>query len=167
MKKTLLTLLLFISSASVFAQNEQLSIFSNLVNRTWKAEGKWENGKPFIQESSFEYGANGKVIVVKTKGIIDEKTAKVGDRNHGIRQFEKENGIIRFWEFDYQGNLTKGSVFGLGRNLMYQYQYQNFRVTDLWEYIDENTYKLTVGFYENNNWKQIFLQTTFKAVEKK
>ncbi|WP_460220201.1 hypothetical protein [Psychroserpens sp. MEBiC05023] len=148
---------------ALIGQTNKLSIFDNLVNKTWIAEGQWENNGPkFKQEVSFQFDLEHSIIVANSKGFIDEAQTKFGHRNHGVRQYDKASDTVKFWEFDVFGNVTKGTVVSEGKNIVYQYQYGDTVITDMWEYVDESTYNFKVGSYSNGLWKQVYLNTVFK-----
>lgn len=164
--KNIIFVLLFIP-VMTFSQNSQLSIFNNLVSKTWKAEGNWGDGSKFKQEIQFTLSLDNTIIITNSIGFIDKEQTKLGLRNHGIRQFDKKSNSIKFWEFDIFGGLTEGVVFSEGKNIVYQYNYGGSFVTDMWEYVDESTYNFKVGDYKDGVWKQIYLNTQFKVVEEK
>ena len=105
------------------------------------------------------------IVIAKSIGFINKEQTKLGLRNHGIRQYDKITKSIKFWEFDVFGELTKGSVFSEGKNIVYQYTYGTSTVTDMWEYVNDSTYNLIVGTYENGEWKQVYLSTKFKKTK--
>ncbi len=39
--------------------------------------------------------------------------------------------------------------------------------TDKWEYIDPNTYRLVIGFYQDGQWEQVFLEALMIGKDKK
>ncbi len=146
-----------------FGQNQDLALFDNLIDKTWSAEGRWENNGPkFKQEIKFSYDLEGSIILVDSKGYINKEQTKFGNRNHGIRQYDQTSKTIKFWEFDVFGNVTKGKVYAEGKNIIYQYQYGDSVITDMWEYVDDSTYNFKVGSYHNGTWKQVYLNTVFK-----
>ena len=165
--RTLLILATFFLSTLSFGQDAKLSIFDNLVSKTWKAEGKWGDGSKFVQEITFSYDLDKKIVIAESVGFVDKAQTKLGPRNHGIRQFDTATNTIKFWEFDVFGGLTKGTVFAEGKNIVYQYKYGNSVVTDMWEYVDDSTYNFKVGSYENGEWKQVYLSTQFVELKTK
>ncbi|MEM9076492.1 MAG: VOC family protein [Bacteroidota bacterium] len=162
MKKHVLLCMLFIGMC-LNAQNNPLSFFETLMNKTWKAEGNWEDGSIFKQEITFEYGLDSTLIVAKSKGFTNTEHTIFGNRNHGIRKYNAETNTIDFWEFDVFGGLTQGTLRKEAKNILYTYSYGEAMVTDMWEYVDANTYNFKVGDYVNGQWKQIYLSTQFKA----
>lgn len=158
--------LFFLISLVAYAQENPLEKnFSNLVGKTWKAEGKWGDASVFKQEILFRYSLDKKIIITETKGFTNKEQTIYGNRNHGIRKYDKETNSIRFWEFDVFGGLTKGTVLLEDKNIRYIYQYGDTVVTDMWEYINDTTYKFTVGNYVDGKWKQKYLETEFKLVK--
>ncbi|WP_299431897.1 hypothetical protein [uncultured Aquimarina sp.] len=163
MKTIKLLLILSIVSISSYSQKTDLTIFKNLIGKEWKAEGTWGDGTIFKQETIFMYDLNNSLVIVKSKGFTNKKQTQYGWRNHGIRKFDAETKTIKFWEFDIFGGVTEGTVKVDGKNIMYQYQYGESLVTDMWEYVDDHTYNLKIGDYADGTWKQIYLETQFKA----
>lgn len=149
-----------------FGQKEALAAFNNLVDKTWAAEGKWGDGSLFKQEISFHFDLENTIIVTESKGFVDKAQTKFGNRNHGIRQYNKAENQIVFWEFDVFGGVTTGTVTIVGKNMMYTYKYGDSIITDLWEYIDDKTYRYVIGNYKDNTWKQVYLETVFKLKDK-
>lgn len=143
-------------------QTRDLSLFRNLVDKTWSAQGKWDNGTEFKQDVSFHFDLDNSIVIANSKGFINEEQTKFGNRNHGIRQYDKASNTIKFWEFDVFGNVTKGIVFSEGKNIIYQYTYGEATLTDMWEYVDNSTYNFKVGTYNNGKWEQVYLSTVFK-----
>ncbi|WP_353777403.1 hypothetical protein [Winogradskyella sp. 3972H.M.0a.05] len=143
------------------AQDSQLSVFDNLVDKTWYAEGKWGDGSAFKQEVTFEYDLGKAIVTAKSKGFVDAEQTKIGDRNLGIRKFDKSSNTIKFWEFDVFGGVTEGTVMQEGKNIVYQYKYGTSIVTDMWEYVDDSTYNFKVGSYKDGKWEQVYLSTKF------
>ncbi len=147
-------------------QVKELELFENLVNKTWSAKGQWENNGPqFKQEVSFHLDLENTIVVTESKGFINKEQTKFGDRNHGIRQYDKKTNTIKFWEFDVFGNVTKGTVVAQGKNIVYQYQYGESLITDMWEYVDDSTYNFKVGICNNGIWEQLYLNTVFKEIK--
>lgn len=161
MKITSFAILLFFPFM-VIGQNSQLSMFHNLVNKTWKAEGNWSDGSKFVQEIELKYSLDSTIVIAKSIGFVDQEQTKLGLRNHGVRQFDKKSNKLRFWEFDVFGGLIEGIVFSEEKNILYQYEYGGSFITDMWEYVDDSTYNFKVGEYKDGAWKQIYLNTQFK-----
>ncbi|KZS38993.1 hypothetical protein AWE51_10525 [Aquimarina aggregata] len=163
--KNVFVILLFFVSIKVFSQDSKLSMFDNLVEKTWKAEGNWGDGSKFVQEIKFEYSLDSTLVITNAIGFVDKEQTKLGKRNHGIRQFDKELNSIKFWEFDVFGGLTEGVVFSKDKNIIYQYEYGGSNVTDMWEYVNDSTYNFKVGNYKDGVWKQLYLSTQFIEVK--
>jgi len=149
------------------AQENPLKPFDHLVNKTWKADGKWGDGSKFTQEIHFSYALNKKIVIAKSIGFIDKSQSKLGLRNHGIRRYDNQTGKIHFWEFDVFGGLTEGELIVKGDNLYYQYQYGDSVITDGWEKINDTSYAFKVGAYVAGTWKQLYLETKFVLVTQK
>jgi len=165
--KSIIAVLILLISINANGQASELSMFDNLVAKTWKAEGNWGDGSKFEQEIKLEYSLDSTIVITNAIGFIDEERTKLGLRNHGVRQFDKQSGNVTFWEFDVFGGLTKGIVFSEDKNLLYQYEYGETTVTDMWEYVNDSTYNFKVGRYEDGAWKQIYLDTRFVEVDEK
>lgn len=164
MKPTLLIITLLISGFS-FSQKQDLSIFKNLVNKTWKAGGEWSDGNSFYQEITFMYSKDSSIIISKTIGFLNKDKTEKGQRNLGTRTIDQKTDEIKFSEYDIFGGLTEGSIKVKGNDIIYEYQYGKMLVTDLWEYVDDNTYNFKVGDYKKGTWKEVFLKTQFKATK--
>lgn len=154
---------LFILLLPIFSngQDAELSMFDKLVDKTWKAEGTWGDGSKFLQEIEFKFSLDSSIVIAESTGFIDPENLKIGHRNHGIRQYDKETNTIKFWEFDVFGGLTEGVVFSEGKNIVYQYEYGESLITDMWVYVDEGTYTFIVGAYKNGEWLEKYLTTYF------
>ncbi|NNF36867.1 MAG: nuclear transport factor 2 family protein [Saprospiraceae bacterium] len=144
--------------------NNQLDGFSPLIGKTWVAEGQWGDGSVFKQEITFSSKLDGKLIMAESDGFIDQSQTGWGHRNHGIRKWNKEKGIIEFWEYDVFGGMTYGTVAMEGKNIFYSYDYGGTLITDAWIYKDDRTYQFKVGSYEGGKWNQVYLDTEFKAL---
>jgi catechol 2,3-dioxygenase-like lactoylglutathione lyase family enzyme len=165
--RNLLALLLFLCTATITInaqENTKLSGFNNLIGKTWKAEGLWGDGSKFKQEITLKYALDSTIIITNSKGFINPEQTEYGNRNHGIRKYDATGKII-FWEFDVFGGVTKGTVKLEDKNILYEYEYGDSKVTDIWEYVDENTYNFKVGNYSDGKWSQVYLETQFIATE--
>lgn len=163
--KKYLFLFFFISLVACAQEKSLEKTFANLIGKTWKTEGKWRDGSLFKQEVYFRYSLDNKIVVTEAKGFTNKEQTVYGDRNHGIRKYDKETNSIHFWEFDVFGGHTEGTVLLKDKNILYQYQYGESMITDMWEYINNNTYKFTVGNYVDGKWIQKYLETEFKLVK--
>lgn len=150
----------------IIGQVKDLSLFENLVNKTWSAQGQWENDGPkFKQEVRFYFDLENTIVIAKSKGFINKEQTKFGNRNHGVRHYDKATNTIRFLEFDVFGNVTKGTVVSEGKSIIYQYKYGDSVITDMWEYVNDYTYNFKVGTYKDGQWEQLYLNTVFKALK--
>jgi len=148
-----------------FGQDAPLSIFDHVISKTWKATGNWGDGSQFKQEIEFKYSLDSTIVIANAIGFVDQAQTKLGLRNHGIRQYDKTSGSIKFWEFDVFGGLTEGVVFAEGKNIIYQYAYGESTITDMWEYVDDTTYNFKVGSYKDGAWEQVYLETQFIQIK--
>lgn len=148
-----------------FSQKAEISNFDNLTGKTWRAEGNWGDGTKFIQEISFEYSLDSTLVISNTNGIINSKSEELSPRSHGIRQYDKKSKSIKFWEFDRNGGVTRGSVFFVDKNIFYQYKYKEAILTDMFEHVNDSTYNYKVGNYMNGVWIQTYLSTQFKKID--
>lgn len=147
-------------------QQNKLSLFDNLIGKTWKAEGKWGDGSKFKQEIEFKYSLDSTLIVTEALGFTNKEQTVYGPRNHGIRKFDEQSNTIKFWEFDVFGGVTEGTVKSKGRDIIYTYAYGESTVTDYWQYVDAHTYDFIVGDFENGQWKQKYLSTQFTTAKR-
>lgn len=161
--KKYLVILLLVFVFQTWGQQNELAIFEPLIKKTWKAEGAWGDGSKFKQEIEFNYSLDSTLIIAESKGFTNREQTVFGPRNHGIRKFDTQSKSIKFWEFDVFGGVTEGTVQGVGKDILYVYDYGGTMLTEYWEYIDAHTYNLIVGSYENGQWKQKYLNTTFTS----
>lgn len=168
MLKQILTLVVVMCSLlSLKAQTRGLEAFQPLVGHTWAAEGKWSNGDVFKQEVQFAFDLDETIVLAETYGYTDDTKTQFGKRNHGVRLFNFETQRLEFSEFDRFGGVTTGTIRIEGKSIYYQYAYGGTDLTDCWEYVDANTYKFTVGVYNNGVWTNTYLQTVFKLKQAK
>jgi len=144
-------------------QTNHLQIFDNLINKNWKADGKWGDGTVFKQEIRFEYGLDENIIITRSKGFTDQEQKIFGNRNYGIRKYDPTLNKIQFWEFDVFGGTTKGKVIPMDKSILYQYEYGDSFISEIWEYVNDWTYNFKVGDYKDGKWNQIYLTTQFIA----
>ncbi len=163
MKTIKITLILLFVIQITLAQESDLSVFKPFTGKTWKAEGNWGDGTKFKQEIEFKFDLDSTIVITKSNGFTNKEQTKYGPRNHGVRKYDDTTKTILFWEFDVFGGVTEGIVKINGKNLIYQYEYGDSVVTDMWEYIDDNTYTFKVGNYQEGQWKQVYLETQFKV----
>ena len=162
---TTIVLLTFITNYS-FSQVDDMSIFEPLMNKVWKAEESWENGAKFKQEVVLKYNLDKKVVIAKSKGYTDQEQTKFGLRNYGIRQVDAGSGKIKFWEHDVFGGITEGIVYGIGKDIFYEYRYNDQVLTDKWEYVNDSTYNFIIGTMHGDHWHNTYLRTQFRATTK-
>jgi catechol 2,3-dioxygenase-like lactoylglutathione lyase family enzyme len=165
MKKYVVVLAIGLFAQS-YGQQSQLSLFDNLIGKTWKSEGTWGDGSKFKQEIEFKYSLDSTLIVSEALGFTNKEQTDYGPRNHGVRKFDKQSNTIKFWEFDVFGGVTEGAVRSKGKDIIYTYAYGESTVTDYWQYVDAHTYNLTIGDFENGQWKQKYLSAQYIAPKK-
>lgn len=149
--------LLVLVSLSV-CQNK-LAAFENLIAGKWKIEAKFENGEVFKQEVSFSWDLDSTIVLTKTKGITNRLTNEYGERNHGVRAWDKGQKRIRFWEFDVNGGITNGIVQVDGKSIYYFYTYGESEIKESWIYRNEHLYFFKIEELKSN---KIFLNTKAK-----
>ena len=159
--KVYLTMIAGLLCLQNYAQENRLSVFDNLIGKTWKAEGNWGDGSQFKQETTFRYSLDSTLVIAESKGFTNREQTEYGPRNHGIRKFDAQSNGIKFWEFDIFGGTTEGVVKIRDKDIVYTYSYGASTVTDYWEYVDENTYNFTVGSFKEGVWEQTYLKTQF------
>lgn len=167
MKYILTLLVVMIVAFDGATQESKLSIFDNLIDKCWLAEGKWGDGSDFKQEICFQYDLGAHIVTAKANGFTNQEQTEYGKRNFGVRKFDPISGKVNFWEFDAFGGLTVGEVKAIDKNIHYRYQYGDMYVTDMWEYVNDSTYKFRVGDYKEGEWKQTYLETTFNQIHRK
>lgn len=162
MTKSLVSIALLFALFAAQSQENPLSSFDNLLDKTWISEGKWGDGSVFRQETFFTYGLNKQLIIVKSKGFVDAEQTVFGDRNHGIRKYDKESGKVLFWEFDVFGGTTTGEVVIEKNKMLYVYEYDGAVLADVWEYVNDATYTLKVASYQDGELGQVYMQGTIR-----
>lgn len=160
MKRLLILVIVTLINPVLQAQNAKETAFEkmkNLAGGSWTYEGQWPNGKPFRQEYIFEWGLDKQILKVQTYGTINMETGEHGLRNEGIRAWDDVTGSMRFWEFDVFGGVTEGVLVFEGDIIHYEYEYEiegrNELFRDSWEYVDKNTYLLSVKMKIEEGWK--------------
>ncbi|MEH0156869.1 hypothetical protein V6R21_22260 [Limibacter armeniacum] len=143
-------------------QGTKLQAFHNLMDGKWVTEGKWENGTPFKQEMTFEWGLGKTLVKVKTFGITNMETKSFGLRNEGIRTWSKTDSTIRFWEFDVFGGITEGVCLVEGKDIHYEYEYGKERLRESWVYKDLNTYQYRIGVYKKGKWQKVYMDAVYR-----
>ena len=161
----LILLTLVLTCTHLQGQNEVTDLFAPLLGHSWRASGQWGDGSPFYQEIRFETNLEGQMVVAYSNGYVDQDQSVKGERNIGLRRWDSAQGKFLFWEYDVFGGLTTGTISNEGKSIRYNYTYGELKLTDQWEYIDDNTYGFKVGQWDGQNWTATYLDTTFKKVE--
>jgi len=162
MKNIILTtaLVCMISHSPMFGQNNTIAAFSNLVGGVWVFEGRQLAGHEGRTEYHFESGLDGEIVKLKLYST-DPKTLEFGLRNEGIRAWNAADSLVHFYEFDKYGNISTGIVTSNKNDIHYDYEYQGTMLRDSWEYIDTDTYMLTVGIWDSVEWRVKLYQAKF------
>lgn len=163
MKTYLLSIFLISSCIQVWAQNPLLA-FNNLVNKTWKTEAEWVSKNAFYQEITFEYALDSTLVLTKTKGHINKEQTEIGNRNFGVRQYNKASKTLYFVEYDIFGGKTEGSIEVNGKDLIYTYAYGDAVLTEKWIYENPTTYTYKIGIWKNDTWETLYLESQFVQV---
>ncbi|MTB51282.1 hypothetical protein [Lewinella sp. W8] len=129
---------------------------------TWVAEGAGR-GLAGRTEKQFSVGLDGQIVHVKTYNVNAE-TGTFGLRSEGVRYWQMADSSWHFTEYDKLGQHTSGKVTASGRDLYYDYVYQNFDVRDAWHYLDDHAYDYVVGLWNGTDWDRIFHRDTFRTV---
>ncbi len=161
MRITFICLLIGLLGKTLLGQEADVSPLSPLVGKVWVAEGKWGDGSSFKQEKSFSYHLGEAIITSESLGFTNEEQTAFGPRNHGVYSWDAESQQISFKEYDVFGGLTEGIVLAEGRNILFQYEYGGSQITDAWLYENDSTYQFVVGTYEEGEWTQKYLETSF------
>ena len=125
-------------------ESRQLLAFQNLIGGTWTIKADLEDGEVFHQKQKYEWSLDKRIVKVKTYGTIDEETKEFGLRNEGVRAFNPQDSMIRFWEFDVFGGVTEGVVLTEENNFEYIYHYHGHTIRDRWIYVDKDTYEFII-----------------------
>ena len=144
----------------VNAQTHHMKAFENLVVGSWIFEGKQLGGQDGKTIHEFEWGLEGKIIKTKLYNT-DLKTLEFGLRNEGIRAYNVANETIEFYEFDKHGGITYGQILIEGKDIHYDYEYQEMKLRDSWKFIDTDNYELIVGVWQDGEWKTKYHQAIF------
>jgi len=143
-----------------------LQPFSPIVGATWKANGKWKDGRPFKQEVEYRWGVGSQNVQVATKSYLDTSFTGFGAFSEGVHAWDNNNNQIRFWNFDMYGNIVEGKVLTKGKDITYVYNYKaedgtEIAMTDMWKWVKEDKYMFKVGTMEDGEWKEVYLETYF------
>lgn len=135
--------------------------FAPLMDKTWRAKGAWANGDAFQQEVRFHWDLEDAAVIAQSNGIINPTNQTWGQRNHGIRYWNKSEEKLLFAEYDIFGSVTEGTISLRDNNIYYHYNYGGFLLTDAWEKVDEFTYNFKVGVFSKGDWQDVYLSTQF------
>ncbi len=171
MKSKLLIALLIILPALMVAQsnkNNELEEFRFLIDSDWETTGKWENGTPFEQIYSSEWGLNKSIIKIKMTGIINLETGEKGIRNEAIITYDKKLQGYKMYIFDVFGGTTISTISLDGNKIYFVYNYDNegykMKMRNTWIKKDENNFGLIIEAEENDKWGKILLNGNIKKI---
>ncbi|MEO1254579.1 MAG: hypothetical protein AAFY41_06795 [Bacteroidota bacterium] len=153
----------FIAVICCYSQND-VSIFSNLVNSKWISEGKQLGGLEGKTEYEFSWGLDKKIVYAKTY-TTDPQTQEFELRNEGVRAFNSETKRLEFYEFDKLGGITSGVVLVNENDIHYEYDYEGMKLRDSWIYKSKNKYQFIVGVWQEDNWTRKFHEASIERKE--
>lgn len=166
--KNLITLFsLFVLPYSLFAQgNIMLQVFTPLMEASWKAEGKWKDGKPFKQEVSYKWADDQESVLMAVNSYLDTTFSAFGKFSDGTHRWDTLTNAIVFQIKDIRGNVINGTVKTKQKTIMYNYAYEapngmKTYMTDALIWIKPDKYMFKVGTMENDEWKDVLLETYF------
>ncbi|MEM1215849.1 MAG: hypothetical protein AAGJ82_09205 [Bacteroidota bacterium] len=137
--------------------------FYPLINQTWYAKGQWNSGADFEQHVTFFYGVAGNIVLADTRAYLDEERTQWGRRSHGVRYWDTAKEALAFTEYDAFGGITNGEVEAVDGIIYYHYTYGDQQLTDAWERVDDNRYRLRVGIMRAGEWiGDLLLDTYFQ-----
>lgn len=167
MKKMLTFSCLILFSFSGFAQqNIMLLPFAPLMDATWKAEGKWKDGKPFKQEINYSWENDGENVKMVTKSYLDTNFASFGHFSDATIFWDTISNSIKFHLKDIHGNLIDGGIQNKKKSIHFNYEYvaengMKTYMTDALIWIKPDKYMFKVGVLEKDEWKAVYLETYF------
>lgn len=157
----------FLFPVFLFAQeNIMLMPFEPLMNATWKAEGKWKDGKPFQQEVTYNWGPNEDKVLMKTSSYLDTTFTAFGHFSDGVHTWDTISNSIKLSVKDIHGKVIEGSVKTKQKTILYEYAIENelgmkTYMTDALIWIKPDKYMFKVGTMEGEEWKEVYLETYF------
>ncbi len=160
MRYILFTLILTFNLA-LSAQTNSIEAFKNLVGSSWVSEGMQLGGFEGKTVHEIQWGLTGKIVKVKTY-TTDPETKKFGLRNEGIRAFNSQKNQLEFYEFDKLGGITNGVIVIDGKNIHFEYNYEDLNLRDSWIYQSKDEYQFIVGIWDDGIWEKKFHETAFK-----
>lgn len=140
--------------------------FEALMNATWKAEGKWKDGKPFKQEVTYSWSDDQESVNMVTKSYLDSTGTNFGEFSDAVHMWDTISNSIKFNLEDIHGNVIEGDVKTKQKTIMYEYVYENelgvkTYMTDALIWIKPDKYMFKVGTREEDEWKDVYLETYF------
>ncbi len=140
--------------------------FQPLMQGTWKAEGKWKDGKPFKQEINYSWENEGENVKMVTKSYLDTNYSAFGLFSEGTVSWDTITNTITFRMEDVHGNLIEGGIKNNQKSIHYNYEYvaengMKTYMTDALIWIKPDKYMFKVGVLEKDEWKEVYLETYF------
>ena len=135
------------------------AFLSELADHRCEIREAWPNGQPFRLDSEFASRLDGRIVTVESF-IVDEEGRRQ-PRNHGIRAYPQDAEGARFWEFDYLGNVTEGSVWVEAGTLHYEYDYNGQTLRDSWSPAGGHAYNFKVRVWEDGDWGATYMDGTY------
>ena len=167
MKNLITVFSFFLFSSSLFAQgNIMLMPFEALMNATWKAEGKWKDGKPFKQEVSYSWSEDEETVNMVTKSYLDSTFTDFGKFSDAVHTWDTISNSIIFQVKDIHGNVIDGNVRTKVKTIMYEYVLENklgmkTYMTDALIWIKPDKYMFKVGTTKDDEWTEVLFETYF------
>ena len=167
MKNLITVFSFFLFSSSLFAQgNIMLMPFEALMNATWKAEGKWKDGKPFKQEVSYSWSEDEETVNMVTKSYLDSTFTDFGKFSDAVHTWDTISNSIIFQVKDIHGNVIDGNVRTKVKTIMYEYVLENklgmkTYMTDALIWIKPDKYMFKVGTMKDDEWTEVLFETYF------
>lgn len=146
--------------------NIMLLPFEPLMNATWKAEGKWKDGKPLKQDVVYKWSDDREEVLMKTNSYLDLSFIQFGHFSDGFHKWDSLKNVITFKVKDVQGNVIDGTVKTQQKTIMYKYNHtlpsgEVIGMTDALIWIKPDKYMFKVGTMEGEEWKDVYLETYF------
>lgn len=146
-------------SPEVTAERPVFAFLAELADHRCEIREAWPNGQPFRLDTEFAFLLDDRIVTVDSF-IVDEEGRR-SPRNHGIRAYPQETEDARFWEFDYLGGVTEGSVWVEAGTLHYEYAYNGQTLRDSWSPSGGHAYDFKVRVWEDGDWGATYMDGTY------
>jgi len=145
-----------------------LDKLSFLVESDWLTIGTWNDGTPFKQKSSAEWGLNGTIIKINQTGIINLETGERGVRNEAIITLNKIEEKLQLYVFDVYGSIIETDIIFDSDKIYFEYVCNDgktiMKLRDTLEKIDDDSYNFILAATENDTWNHILLTGKMQSV---